>query len=253
LDERKGRSGKDGLWQVVGIDEDPLWRWVVVFFSLLIALNIATFAIGPSNLSVLKVSRSQWWGAITSIGLFDAWGSGAALALSPPLWFLLNTRLPSGERRGRSQFFIMGSIATAISANFFWIVSKHGQFEFSYGVSGVDVAADGIILVFALVNLISSLTRKSGFVMVQPRANDKKGFEKFVRFIYFVLAIAMIAVPVSLIETAASNVNTEDHVLSLAFSVGGTTIFESLRFLVRHRESTLFTPPARRYEPSANL
>jgi len=217
----------NALWDFIGVSEDPYYKWVLSEFAVLVALNLVSLVIGTSNLSVLKATRSQWWGSVTSIGLYDSWESTVVLPILPFLWLFLNSRIRSKERRSRSLFFIIGSIVAAILANYVWEISP-SLYHFTFGVSGFDVATGGIILGFSVLNLISALKPTRVLDVPQLRPTDKRGMMRFFVFVYLVLIVLMIAVPVTLITAADPTINTQVHVDSLLFSVGLTMIFQGL-------------------------
>jgi hypothetical protein len=225
----------NALWDFIGMSEDPCYKWVLSEFAVLVALNLVSLVVGTSNLSVLKATQSQWWGSVTSIGLYDSWESTVVLPVLPFLWLFLNSRIRSEERRSRSLFFMFGSIVAAILANYVWEVSP-SLYHFSFGVSGFDVAAGGIILGFSVLNLISALKPIRVLDAPQLRPTDKRAMKRLLILIYLVLIALMIAVPVTLITAADPTINTQVHVDSLLFSVGSTMIFEGLVVMRRlHR------------------
>ncbi|MDG6921067.1 MAG: hypothetical protein JRN59_06025 [Nitrososphaerota archaeon] len=224
----------NNLWDFIGISDDPCYKWVLSEFAVLAALNLVSLVVGNSNLSVLKATHSQWWGSVTSIGLYDSWESTVVLPILPFLWLFLNSRIRSEERRNRSLFFMIGSIVAAILANYVWEISP-SQYHFSFGVSGFDVAAGGIILSFSVLNLISALKPINVLDAPQPKPTDKHAMKWFLILIYLVLIALMIAVPVTLITAADPTINTQVHVDSLLFSVGSTMIFEGLIVMGRLR------------------
>ena len=215
------------LWDFIGASEDPYYKWVLSEFTVLVALNLISLLIGTSNLSVLKATRSQWWGSITSIGLYDSWESTVVLPILPFLWLFLNSRIRSEERRRRSLFFIIGSLAAAILANYVWEISP-SLYHYSSGVSGFDVAAGGIILAFSVLNLVGALRPTEVLEVPQLRPTDKRGMKRFLAFMYLVLTALTIAVPVTLVTAADPTINTQVHVDSLLFSLGTTMVFQGL-------------------------
>jgi hypothetical protein len=215
---------KDSLWEFIGIVEDPAYRWVLLAFGLLTAANILSNFVGSTNLNFLKASKFQPWGAVTSIGLYDSWESTVALPMLALLWFLLNTRIISPERRRRSLFLIIGSADAAVIANIAWLFSK-SQFEFTLGVSGFEVAAGGIMLVFTLANL-SSLRFPQVPNLIQLRATDKHKMKQLLAFVYITLAALLVLTWVTLIELSGASINTEVHVVSLTIGIGIATVYE---------------------------
>jgi hypothetical protein len=216
----------------MGMSEDSLFKWVVAEFTVLIALNMISLLAGDSSLWALKASSSQWWGSVTSIGLYDSWESTIALVVLPFLWFALNTRIRGMERRNRSLFLMIESVAVAIVSNYVWEISAHGP-HYTSGVSGFEVAVGGTILVFSVVNLVSIARPNSLLDSPQFRPTDKRTTKRFLAFIYIVLIALMILVPITLVAAADPTINTQVHVDSLLFSIGVTTIFQGVVVLRR--------------------
>ena len=219
-----GATPKDSLWEFIGIEEDPAFRWVLLAFGLLTAANVLSYFAGSTNLYFLKASKFQPWGAVTSIGLYDSWESTVGLPLLALLWFLLNTRIISPERRRRSLLLIIGSADAAVIANIVWLFSR-SQFEFTLGVSGFEVAAGGIMLVFTLANL-SSLRIHQLPSLIQLRATDKDSMKRLLAFVYVTLAALLVLTWVTLIELSGASINTEVHVVSLTIGIGLAIVYE---------------------------
>jgi hypothetical protein len=219
-----GKISKETFWKFIGVEEDPVYRWVLLMFGLMAAANILSYFAETTGLSFLEASKSQPWGAITSIGLYDSWESTVALPMLALLWFLLNTRVLSPERRRRSLLLIIGSAYAAVLANVVWLFSK-SQFEYTLGVSGFEVAVGGIMLVFTLANL-SSLRRHQIRCPIQLRATDKGGMRRLLTFIYVTLAMILIMIWVTLVELSGASINTEVHVVSLTIGIGTAIVYE---------------------------
>ena len=176
---------KETLWGYIGIEEDPVHRWVLLTFGLLVVANILSYFAGFSSVRILEASKSQPWGAVTSIGLYDSWYSTIALPLLALLWFLLNTRVSGPERKRRSLLLTIGSADAAVVANVVWMYSRT-PFGFTEGVSGFEVAAGGMMLVFALINSLG-LRFRCVPNAVQLRTTDKAGMKRLLAFIYGIL------------------------------------------------------------------
>jgi hypothetical protein len=224
-------TSKSSLRKFIGIEEDPAYRWVLFVFGILAAANILSYFVGTTNLSFLKASKFQPWGAVTSIGPYDSWESTIALPMLALFWFLLNTRIVSSERRRRSLLLIIGSACAAIIANIAWLFSK-SQFEFAMGVSGFEVAVGGVMLVFTLANL-SSLRFHEAHNLIQLRATDKNS----IAFVYMALAAMLISTWVTLIDLSGASINTEVHVVSLAIAIGLAAGYELTSALKSRRFS----------------
>jgi hypothetical protein len=228
------------------MEDDSAYRWVLIVFGFLVATNTLSFFVGTQNLTFFKASKSQWWGAITSIGLYDSWESAFALPFLALLWFLLNTRLISSERRNRSLMLVIGSIASAALANMVWMLSK-SQFKFTSGVSGFEVAVGGFTLVFALANL-ASLRFHQLPSLIQLRPTDKKQMKVLLAFIYAVLIGVMILTWFTLIELSGQMVNTEVHEVSLVISIGLAIAYEVLSASRLHLYPARLLPTLKRTE-----
>lgn len=215
---------KEPLLKFIGVGEDPASRWVVLTFGLLVAANLLSYAAGTTSLSFLEASKFQPWGAVTSIFLYDSWESTLALPILALLWFLLNTRLLRPERRRRSLLLIFGSTNAAVLANILWLFSK-SQFVFTMGVSGFEVAAGGIMLVFTVTNL-SSLRIRQVPNLIQLRVTDKESMKQLLVFVYVTLAAMLVLTWVTLIDLSGGSVNTEVHVASLIVGIGSAAAYE---------------------------
>lgn len=215
---------KESLWQFIGVEEDPAYRWVLLTFGLLAAANVLSYIGGTTNLSFLEASKFQPWGAVTSIGIYDSWESTVVLPMLALLWFLLNTRIISPERRRRSLLLIIGSAYAAVLANVVWLFSR-SQFVFTSGVSGFEVAAGGIMLVFTLANL-SSLRFHQVPNPIQLRATDKNGIRQLLTFVYVTLAVLLVLTWITLVDLSGASINTEVHVVSLTIGIGLATVYE---------------------------
>jgi len=215
---------KESLRKFIGIEEDPAYRWVLLAFGLLVAANLLSYFAGTTDLSFLEASKFQPWGAVTAVFLYDSWESTLALPLLALLWFLLNTRILSPERRRRSLLLIFGSANAAVLANIVWLFSR-SQFEFTMGISGFEVAAGGIMLVFTLANL-SGLRIRQVPNLIQLRATDKDSMKRLLAFVYVTLAAILVLTWVTLIELSSASVNTEVHVASLTIGIGLATVYE---------------------------
>jgi hypothetical protein len=248
-----GKIPKDTLWNFIGVEEDPAYQWVPFVFGLIAAANILSYFAETTSLSFLDASRSQPWGAITSIGLYDSWESTVALPLLALLWFLLNTRVLSPERRRRSLLLIIGSAYVAVLANVVWLFSK-SPFEYTAGVSGFEVAAGGIMLVFTLTNL-SSLRHHQVRSPIQLRATDKGGMRRLLSFVYVTLAMILVMTWVTLIELSGASINTEVHVVSLTIGIGMATVYEFMSASKKRSNSSgmRFAPLQSTRSPQASL
>lgn len=215
---------KGSLREFIGIEDDPVHRWVLLGFGLMVAANVFSYIAGATTLTILEASKFQPWGAITSIGLYDSWESTVALPLLALLWFLLNTRIIGPERRRRSMLLVIGSTYAAVFANITWMLSK-SQFEFTRGVSGFEVAVGGIMFVFALANL-SGLMFRRGSNMFQFRTSDNDSMKVLLAFIYVTLVAILVLTWRTLTEYSGAMINTEVHVFSLATGVGIATMYE---------------------------
>jgi hypothetical protein len=233
---------KDSLWEFIGMEEDPAYRWVLLAFGLLTAANVLSYFAGSTNLYFLKASKFQPWGAVTSIGLYDSWESTVALPMLALLWFLLNTRVNSPERRRRSLFLIIGSADAAVIANIAWLFSR-SQFEFTLGVSGFEIAAGGIMVVFTLANLASLRIRQVPD-LIQLRATDKDSMKQLLTFVYITLAALLVLTWVTLIELSGASINMEVHVVSLSIGIGIATLYELMSAPSKTFPSVVFLPRA---------
>ncbi len=212
------------LWGYIGIKEDPVHRWVMLAFGLLVVANALSYFAGSSSVRFLEASRSQPWGAVTSIGLYDAWDSTVALPLLALLWFLLNMRISSPERKRRSLLLVVGSTYAAVMANIIWMYSRT-PFGFTEGVSGFEVATGGIMLVFVLTNLLG-LRFRSVPSMLQLRNTDKAGMKRFLALIYCILAVMLVSSGFTLVEASGPSLNTEVHIVSLTVGIGLALFYE---------------------------
>jgi hypothetical protein len=209
---------KESLWEFVGINEDPAYKWVLLAFGLLTVVNILSYFAGTSDLSFLKASKFQPWGAVTSIGLYDSWESTVALPLLALLWLVSNTRIASAERKRRSMVLIIGSAYAAVLANIVWLFSR-SQFVFAMGTSGFEVAAGGIMLVFSVTNL-SSLRFRQVPNFIQLRGSDTGKMRRLLAFIYVTLVTMLALTWITLIELSGASINTEVHVVSSTMGIG---------------------------------
>ena len=224
---------RETLWGFIGTKEDPARRWVLLSFGLLVVANVLSYFTGSANLLYLEATKFQPWGVVTSIGLYDSAYSTAALPFLALLWFLLNTRVSSPERKRRSLLLIFGSAYAAVLANVIWMFSR-SPFTSTEGVSGFEVAAGGIMLVFAVANLLSlRFCRLPN--MIQLRTTDKEEMKWLLGGIYTMLAAIMVSSWFTLIELSGASINTEVHVMALTFGVGLGVVYELALILKSNR------------------
>lgn len=179
---------------------NPAIRCILDFVPILVAgllLYLPCLAFPPlSNGSLIsslcQVTRmctnvSTPWGAVTSLSLFDGTDNLATFLVCGMMFIRINIEEPSRERAKRSLFFLITSFASAITANFVWMLLNPSSW--SYGQSGVIYSFMATLLAFMCYKGLP----RSGF------RNLKLDSRKSA--LYLVLSIASIVVVILLFTT----------------------------------------------------
>jgi len=126
--------------------------WVVVGFALLIALNLITFAWGPSE--ILTYLNSRPWGVLVSVFVFDSWGTAGGLAGVVVLFAPVLFGVRPSRRFSLSIFFLCASIGCGIVANVTWSHFYSGGGPIGAGSSSIAISGQGIIFALSIFGLI---------------------------------------------------------------------------------------------------
>jgi hypothetical protein len=126
--------------------------WVIVAFLALIVVNLATFAIGRTE--VLDVLNSSPFGALLAPFVYDSWGTigglgGVVLLFSPVLF-----GTPVSQRRSLSVFFVTSSIAIGVFAALLWDAFYDNTGLYGSGSSSIAISAQGVIFALSLLGLV---------------------------------------------------------------------------------------------------
>ena len=224
------------FYSYLGISADPYFYWLVLAYSIVVALNVFFLVIGYSSLDSLKLSYPQWWGIFTEITLFDTPQTLLGIMLSLMLLALVNACLTEGERKNRTLFFLALTFLSAFSANFTWYMLPTAKIASTYGASQIAYAADGVLIVYSAFNLLYSYRFQDGDrpKVVLPQ---HVGLKKFWNITNLGILISMLIVPLfvppTLIEPA-KGINTFDHAISFSISLIAAFVFE-LVTLMRSR------------------
>lgn len=135
---------------------DSRFKYVAIMYGTLAATNVVTAFFNNRLLSNLAASSNQWWGDITSLGLYDTVGSIAGLLLLILMFALVNSRLDKDMRESRSLLFSVFPFLSAIVANIIWTSIPTHLDSATYGSSGTSVAADGFLIVISFSNLVQT-------------------------------------------------------------------------------------------------
>lgn len=214
------------FWSFLEIDQDPLFRLVVVLFLVLIILNISTLLTGAASLEFLMASEFQWWGSFTSIILYDSWETIEVLIILLVFWFLVNRGVPKEERKKRSTFFCVAAILVSIISNYVWSIQQTDPKLFSSGMSGVGMAVDGMVLVFSVSNLLYLFA--SGDNIDYPTAlnsNDRLVLRRFQIIVSILIIAATIIIPFTVVFSSTQSQNLFVHVASLTISIAISSVF----------------------------
>jgi hypothetical protein len=136
---------------------------VAAAFASLIAVNLVTLAVGPSE--VLAELNASPLGAPLAPLVFDSWGTigglGGMVLLFAPVLFAT----PVSQRRELSLFFIASTIGVGELAGLLWDWTYDTSGRFGSGSSGIAVTGLGIIFAlsaFGLLRLVRQDTRQLG-------------------------------------------------------------------------------------------
>lgn len=183
--------------------------FIIFFISVPLILTVSI----PSLQNSLPLSANTPWGIITSVWIhgdinhlianlyhFVGWGT---------LFLIANMRSGIGARRYSSKVFLRTIFISAFVANAFYLI--YGGTSVSRGSSGVGYASMGVLLAYALCNLLmwaTTLKSRQGIwhklrkikLRKIKRESNKKFDKRFLIYIVRLLSVSIvIAVPLFLI------------------------------------------------------
>lgn len=221
------------FYSYLGISSDPYFYWLVLAYSIVVALNVLFLVLGYTNLDSLKLSYPQWWAIFSEITLFDTPQTLMGIMLSIMLLAMVNACLTVRDRKNRTLFFLILTFLAAFLANFAWYMSPAAKIASTYGASQIAYSADAILIVYSTFNLIYSYRFPDGGrpKVVLP---EHVGLKKFWNMTNIGILISMLIVPLfvppTLIEPA-KGINTFDHAISFSISFVAAFLYESVTLL----------------------
>ncbi|MGD0145935.1 MAG: rhomboid family intramembrane serine protease [Nitrososphaerales archaeon] len=171
------------------------------------------------------------WGILTSVFLYDGWMNVPAYFLILVTYISFSDRVEPKERRGRANFALAISIASAVAANALWMGVLPGTF--SWGPSGVIYALWGVLLAFTLFDGMPK--QPSG---LNPRTwyKDKKERGSAISnlVIFFVTAWLIFSQPAEFLSSGPG-VNVFAHGVSF---LGGLLATYAYRWKLKYQKRT---------------
>ncbi len=126
--------------------------YVVSGYSILIVLNLITFALGP--LRVYKVLDAQSWGILTSFAIFDSWPTVLGLAGTVVIFTIALIEMRKDERLRLSGFFVLATITSGPIAEILWNGYYNSSDLIPFGSSSVALSAEGVTLTVCIFGLM---------------------------------------------------------------------------------------------------
>ena len=194
---------------------------MVAGFSILIAFNLVTLALGPTQL--LADLQGRPWGPYVSVFVFDSWGTTGGLAGVVTLFTPLIFGVPPAQRKRLCAFFVAASIIIGLGANVLWTdLYDHTGFIGS-GSSSVAFAAQAIIFALAIIGLVS-------LVMGRSRSYDADAIDilRFFYVVYLTLIVSSLYFVLVLqpIFTPTTLYNWQVHEIAFVTGVAVTFLYE---------------------------
>jgi len=198
--------------------------WVIAGFSILIAVNLITLAVGPGG--ILQTLNSRSWGVLVSVFVFDSWGTAAGLAGVVILFTPVLFGVPRPQRLRISIFFLSASVGSGIASIVLWSYFYNRGGLIGAGSSSIDIAGQGVIFalsIFGLANLwLTRRGKRSGGPGAVAREWRQFFFVVYVTLIvsslYFVIALEPIYIPTELY-------NWRVHEIAFALSISATAVY----------------------------
>ena len=127
--------------------------WVVLGFSSLAIVNVATLLLGPFR--ILVALNNSPLGVFVSWTVFDSWGTIYGLLGVVLLFIPVLLGAEPSERRSLAKFFLFGSLIIGVGVSVLWSqLYKSGNGLIPFGSSSIDIVAQSFIFTLSISSLI---------------------------------------------------------------------------------------------------
>ncbi|MGA2198654.1 MAG: hypothetical protein ABSG45_01820 [Nitrososphaerales archaeon] len=198
---------------------------VVAAFASLVALNLATLALGTTG--VIARLNTNPAGALLSPFVFDSWGTIGGLAGVVLLFAPLLFGTPVSQRRALATFFLTASIVIGVSSAVLWDRFYDTTGLFGSGASAIAVTSQGIIFALAIVGLLRLArqeTRRLGALSSHWWYSFAIIYSTLIlTSLWFILVLEPIFIPTTLY-------NWRVHEFGFVFGAAATAVFAGARW-----------------------
>ena len=196
--------------------------WVALGFSILVALNLITLALGPAQ--VLANLATRPWGAFVSVFVFDSWGTAGGLVGVVVLFTPLLFGVPRAQRARLSAFFLAASVIVGVTANVLWTDLYNDTGFIGSGSSSIAFAAQAIIFTLSIFGLVSLVRGRS--LSYDPETRAMRQFFTVV-YITLILSTLYLVLVLQPIFTPTTLYNWRVHEIGFIMGIGATFLYQA--------------------------